>query len=77
MYVLKGDRFNNRVVCYDLFALGIQRVRNVRKLQTWNKRSKKVLLPASVVWLGIGTFPGALGLADPFSCRLPDSPGYG
>lgn len=39
---LREDRSNNPVVCCDLYALGIGRVRNVRKLQMWNKRSRKV-----------------------------------
>lgn len=38
---LREDRSNNLVVCCDLYSLGIWRVRNMRKLQIWNKRSRE------------------------------------
>lgn len=37
----KEDSFNNGVVCNDLYALGIWRVRNIRILQMWKKRSRE------------------------------------
>ena len=38
------DSFNSRVVYYDLYALGIQKGRNVWKLQIWKKRSRNKFL---------------------------------
>lgn len=63
MCVLQGGQSQQSVVCYDLYALAMWGVENVRKLLPWNKRSREKVftLPASVVWLRTGTFPRGLG----------------
>lgn len=47
---LRDDEFNSRVICCDLYALGIWRVRNARKCQIWNKRSRGEVLHSALAF---------------------------
>ena len=80
------DSFNSRVVYYDLYALGIQKGRNVRKLQIWKKRSRKKIFFFFTTCFSCAawsqTFLSPLDLSDPcvcvcVFCRLVGSPGCG
>lgn len=64
---LREGGFNNGVVCYDLYALGIWRVRNVGKWQIWNKRSREKVFDSVLQVYGLeeGSPQGSLGLSDP------------
>ena len=69
---LREDEFDEQVVCYDLYALGIWRVGNIRKRQILNKRSReKVFIPCVSCTVCSRDLPrGSWVLPTPVFCFL-------
>lgn len=79
MCVLQGGQSQQSVVCYDLYAPAMWGVENVRKLLTWNKRSReKVFTPCFGCVAQDRDLPkGSWVVAVPYFCRLIGAPCYG